>query len=220
MNELEFDVLINKDNPLKNNYKPNDLVILDNNENNFHNYFDPSNKPSISLSIYDYYKELENASIKDGLHIIVDSGFRSNHYQRHVFITVFRSYIIEYFHTMENVSSFDEIISLAFDKTVSRVAFPGCSEHQSGFAFDAGCYRDGIFSDVIDGRDEALWLDENAYKYGFILRYPKGKEDITGFDYEPWHYRFVGKDVSNLLYNSGDWITLEEYHKGLKLIRK
>ena len=99
----------------------------------------------------------------------------------------------------------------------ARVALPGCSEHQTGYAFDAANYVDGIYNEVL-GEEEIAWLNYNAYKYGFILRYPKGKEEITGFIYEPWHYRYVGKDISNILYNNGNWITLEEYHQ--KLIRK
>ena len=54
------------------------------------------------------------------------------------------------------------------------------------------------------------WLANNCYKYGFILRYPKGKESITGYIYEPWHFRFIGDEAKNL-YNNGNWITLEEY---------
>ena len=54
-------------------------------------------------------------------------------------------------------------------------------------------------------------MKNNSYKYGFILRYPKGKEYITGFKYEPWHYRYVGKDIASIIYTEG--ITLEEYYK-------
>ena len=57
-------------------------------------------------------------------------------------------------------------------------------------------------------------MKENAYKYGFILRYPKNKKNITGFKYEPWHYRYVGKDVAKIIHENN--ITLEEYHKRLK----
>jgi len=68
--------------------------------------------------------------------------------------------------------------------------------------------------------EERTWMRENAYKYGFILRYPEGKEEITGIMYEPWYYRYVGKDLAQDLYNHGDWVTLEEYHEEKGLTRK
>ena len=55
------------------------------------------------------------------------------------------------------------------------------------------------------------WLNNNCYKYGFIIRYPRGKDSITGYIYEPWHIRYVGVDVATQLYNGGNWITLEEH---------
>ena len=61
-----------------------------------------------------------------------------------------------------------------------------------------------------DDSDAAKWLKKNAYKYGFILRYPKDKEDITGYDYEPWHYRYVGKEVAKKIHDEN--ITFDEYY--------
>ena len=90
----------------------------------------------------------------------------------------------------------------AADKYSAR---PGYSEHQSGLCSDLN-----NISDSFDGTDEAIWLKNNAYKYGFILRFPKDKEDITGYKYEPWHYRYVGKDAAKIIYE--DDITLEEYY--------
>ena len=82
----------------------------------------------------------------------------------------------------------------------------GYSEHQTGLCFDTNSV-DSSFAYTKEGK----WLNNNSYLYGFIIRYPKGKEDITGYMYEPWHLRYVGKDLANKLYNDGDWITLEEY---------
>ena len=84
-------------------------------------------------------------------------------------------------------------------------ARPGYSEHQSGLCSDLN-----NISDSFDGTDEAIWLKNNAYKYGFVLRFPKDKEDITGYKYEPWHYRYVGKEAAKIIYE--DDITLEEYY--------
>lgn len=83
-------------------------------------------------------------------------------------------------------------------------ARPGHSEHQTGLAFDIN-YADSRFA----GTEQAIWLAENAYKYGFILRYPEGKENITGYKYEPWHYRYIGVENATKIFSSG--LTLEEY---------
>lgn len=93
------------------------------------------------------------------------------------------------------------------------VAVPAASEHRLGLALD-------IVSDTYIGLDEGFadtpagkWLAENSYKYGFLLRYPKGKEDITGINYEPWHFRYVGVDAAKVITERG--ITLEEFWEEL-----
>ena len=83
-------------------------------------------------------------------------------------------------------------------------AAPGTSEHNSGLAVDIS-NASGYF----EGSAEEAWLLEHAHEYGFILRYPEGKEDITGFDHEPWHFRYVGKEQAALIKESG--LCLEEY---------
>ncbi|WP_263297889.1 M15 family metallopeptidase [Neobacillus bataviensis] len=89
-------------------------------------------------------------------------------------------------------------------------ALPGTSEHETGLAIDV-TGGDGrcATEDCFGGTKEAIWLEENAAKYGFIIRYPKGKEAITGYQYEPWHLRYVGKAMALKIMNKG--ITLEEY---------
>ena len=84
------------------------------------------------------------------------------------------------------------------------VAIPGTSEHELGLAVDINADKERSSNEEVYD-----WLAENAWRYGFILRYPQGKEDITGIDYEPWHYRYVGKEVAKQIYEEG--ITLEEY---------
>ena len=88
-------------------------------------------------------------------------------------------------------------------------AKPGQSEHQTGLVVDLAytdmdCYLAGCFADTPAG----VWLTQNAHKYGFILRYPEGKESITGFQFEPWHFRYVGKDLARAIKESG--LTLDE----------
>lgn len=85
-------------------------------------------------------------------------------------------------------------------------ARPGHSEHQTGLAADINSLsQDWIYT------AEGKWLNNNCYKYGFIIRYPQGKESITGYMYEPWHIRYVGVDLATKLYNNGNWLSLEEY---------
>ena len=83
-------------------------------------------------------------------------------------------------------------------------ARPGTSEHQTGLAMDVG-WIDDTYGDTPSG----IWLAQNCYKYGFIIRYPKGKENITGYKYEPWHIRYLGVDIAKDVYESG--LCLEEY---------
>lgn len=91
-------------------------------------------------------------------------------------------------------------------------AKPGTSEHQTGLAFDFGGRNTSLWAeDAFANTTEAKWLANNAQKYGFVLRYPKGKEKVTGYMYEPWHFRYVGTDVATKVKASGK--TLEEYFK-------
>ncbi|MBQ8310966.1 MAG: M15 family metallopeptidase [Clostridia bacterium] len=89
-------------------------------------------------------------------------------------------------------------------------AEPGTSEHQTGLCVDFITEdMNGHLTTVFEEKEAFDWLSENAYKFGFILRYPKGKEGITGYTYEPWHYRFVGREAATEIHLNG--LTLEEY---------
>ena len=90
-------------------------------------------------------------------------------------------------------------------------ARPGFSEHQTGLAIDVN-----EISDAFIGTPEAIWLEEHCVEYGFIIRYPQGKQGVTGYKYEPWHIRYVGKDNAKRIHDAavaaGDpYLTLEEY---------
>lgn len=82
----------------------------------------------------------------------------------------------------------------------------GHSEHQSGLAMDVNS-----ISDSFAYTNEGIWLHNNAWRHGFILRYPRNKQGVTGYIYEPWHFRYVGYDLARKLYNNGSWLTVEEY---------
>jgi D-alanyl-D-alanine carboxypeptidase len=100
----------------------------------------------------------------------------------------------------------DEQRALYDSDVDGTAALPGASEHQTGLAFDVTAYRDsGGFEDT----EQFRWLKKHCWDFGFILRYPKGKEDVTGIPYEPWHYRYVGAQVAKEIHENG-W-TLEEY---------
>ena len=92
--------------------------------------------------------------------------------------------------------------------TRQYVAVPGCSEHQTGLCFDF-LTNGGSLDRTFENTRAFAWLRDNAHLYGFILRYPEDKVGITEYDYEPWHYRFVGRDAAVAIYKSG--LCLEEY---------
>lgn len=121
-----------------------------------------------------------------GLNIYLSSGFRSYNTQKAIY---------------NNYVSYD-----GKEQADTYSARAGYSEHQTGLALDVN-----QIDDTFIGTPEAIWLSENCWKYGFILRYPKGKDKETGYKYESWHFRYVGTDLAKKLYNNGDWITLESY---------
>lgn len=124
------------------------------------------------------------AAKTDGLHLFVRSGFRNYATQKRLY---------------NNYVARDG--KAEADRYSAR---PGHSEHQTGLGFDIN-KADSSF----EGTPEAIWLSKNCHKYGFIIRYPQGKEHITGYIYEPWHVRYLGVDVATAVYNSG--LCLEEY---------
>lgn len=133
------------------------------------------------------FNEMKSEASKLGLNLYISSGFRSYSLQN----TIYNNYV-----NMDGKANADTYSARA-----------GHSEHQTGLAFDLNSI-DSSFADTQEGK----WVNDNAYKYGFIIRYPKGKESITGYMYEPWHLRYVGTNLATKLYNSGNWITLEEYY--------
>lgn len=131
-----------------------------------------------------------NTMLKDatskGLNIYIASGYRSYNYQ----VNVYNRY----------VKSDGAAVA---DTYSSR---PGNSEHQTGLCFDLNTIEDSF-----QYTNEGKWVNDNCYKYGFCIRFPKGKDSATGYQYESWHLRYVGVDLATKLYNNGDWLSLEEY---------
>ena len=110
-----------------------------------------------------------------------------------------------------------EVQRVGEEKALEAVAIPGSSEHQTGLSMDISSRTNNFnLNERFGSVKEGVWLANNAHKFGFILRYPKGKEDITGYMYEPWHYRYVGIKAAAEIFEN-DW-TLEEYFENVKKI--
>lgn len=135
---------------------------------------------------YQAFDELRTKAKEEGLSYRSISGYRSYDVQKSIYDNKVNKGGVEY-----------------AEKFSARA---GYSEHQTGLALDLNSTNTSF------GRTkEGIWLSANCYKFGFILRYPEGKKEETGFNYEPWHIRYVGKELAEKLYNDGDWITLEDY---------
>jgi len=132
------------------------------------------------------FNQMQSAAKLDNINLVIKSGYRSYATQKSTY---------NYYVGRDGVAKADTYSARA-----------GHSEHQTGMAVDLN-----IVNDTFQNTPEAKWLASNAYKYGFILRYPKGKTNETGYKYESWHFRYVGVDLATKLYNNGDWITLESY---------
>ena len=130
------------------------------------------------------FSAMRSAAAKDGINLFIASGFRSYSSQT----SIYWNYVAK--RGMETADTFS--------------ARPGHSEHQTGLAMDLNSISD-YFGETAEG----MWLAAHAHEYGFILRYPRGKSDITGYKYEPWHFRYIGVDMAKEVYESG--LTLEEF---------
>ena len=180
----DYLILINKENHINGDYVPKDLVIP-----NVRFRVADDMCREMRLDAANALQKMFNDAKNEGINLIAISGYRSYEYQKEVYDKSVATEGQEY--------------------TNNYVAIPGTSEHQSGLVMD-------LLSDEYSSLDEGFentkafqWLKENMSNYGFILRYPRGKEDITGYDYEPWHLRYVGVEAAKEIMSQG--ITLEEY---------
>ncbi len=135
-----------------------------------------------------HFEKLCESATKENMKIRAISSYRSYAYQK----KLYNNYVQK------------DGVELA-DTYSAR---PGFSEHQTGLVVDIDNYKTDY--NHFETTKEFTWMQENAYKYGFILRYPKGKEEITGYDYEAWHYRYVGVDIATAIHNTN--LTLDEYY--------
>lgn len=174
-------MLLNKYNYLTASYNPDDLEV-------FTNIYAYGENQSLRKDAYDAFIEMWNSANKDGYKLIVNSSYRSYDEQKKIY---------------DDYSSW-----YGEEDADKKAARAGYSEHQTGLAVDiqSYCSQNKDFEEC----EEFTWLTNNAYKYGFILRYPKDKEYLTGYKYESWHYRYVGKKVSKYIHDNN--ITFDEYY--------
>ena len=172
-------VLVNKYHKLDNDYVPSDLETI----SSKYQWLGRSNKLRHDARVA--FEEMCAAAAEDGIYIYAGSGYRSFATQKYLYDTYVKKD--------------------GFKEAETYSARAGYSEHQTGLAMDIA-NKKGFIS---LGDKEYDWLVNNSYKYGFILRYPKGSETITGYMYEEWHYRYLGKEAAKEIKNTG--LTYDEY---------
>ena len=156
------------------------------------------NGQAIDSRCYPDLQEMMDACRADGLSPLIVSSFRSNETQESLY--------------NRKINQFKDMGYNDDDAKIEAgriVAVPGTSEHQLGLAIDVVDTSYQTLDEQQENTPTQKWLMQNSYKYGWILRYPNSKKDITGIIYEPWHYRYVGKEAAEEIYNSG--VCLEEY---------
>lgn len=178
--------IVNKSRALPPNYVPKDLIV-----------------PDVRLRLATSHEQMKlrkvaandlkamfDAAKQDGIELVFGSGYRSYGLQKQFY---------------------DSYVARDGQAAADRYsARPGTSEHQTGLSFDATrpdgkCHLEECFADT----EQGTWLAAHAHEYGFTLRYKQGKESITGYQYEPWHFRYVGRELSAELYKTNQ--TLEEF---------
>ncbi|HHY82863.1 MAG TPA: M15 family metallopeptidase [Clostridiales bacterium] len=182
-------VLVNSKNPLPSNYSVNLETVQNNHQ--------------VDSRIAEYVRNMINDAEHDGVQLLICSSYRSVARQQELFDQQVDKYI-------SAGKSYDEALA----ETVFGLAMPGHSEHNTGLALDIVTPDYQILDSGFENTKAFEWLDKNAHKYGFILRYPKDKTDITGIKYEPWHYRYVGSEHAAAIKEKG--FCLEEYLEQLQ----
>jgi D-alanyl-D-alanine carboxypeptidase len=180
-------VFVNKEYSIPKNYKPTDLVT----PNVIFNLITYDERTLMRKEAADALEKLFAAAKKDDVILYGISGYRSYQRQYHIFTS--------------------NIVKKGKVHTLKYSAVPGTSEHQTGLAIDVSSKSLAFkLSSGFSSSPEGLWLAENAHRYGYIIRYPEDKADITGYAYEPWHIRYVGIGLANYLYINQ--LTLDEYY--------
>lgn len=175
-------LIVSKEHKLDSDYEASDLTLPDVALENKN----PESELRVRKEVAEATEEMFDEAKKEGINLQLSSGYRPYTTQKRFY---------------DNVGG----------ERQNLVAPPGASEHQSGLAIDirgenGACRIELCFKDEPEGK----WLAANAHKYGFILRYPEGKADVTGYNFEPWHFRYVGKELASEMKEQGI-STLEEF---------
>lgn len=194
-NPESITVLVNQEYLLPAEYIPADLV-----------------KPAVAFSYYgtyekSYMRKIAAAALEELFAAAEQKGYRLKA------VSAYRSYL-------RQKQIYDRNVATHGKKKADLVsAMPGSSEHQTGLTVDVSCSRIGCALEETFGEtEEGKWLAAHCHKYGFIIRYPQDKTDITGYSYEPWHIRYVGKNLAKYLHK--EKLTLEEYYKTTTVDKK
>ena len=191
----DYLILVNKQNPCGEDYVPDDLTTL-----------------PAELTLYGKEIKLEKNAAKAAEALVLElrargfediavtSGYRDYPYQQ----VLYNTYLGK-----EMEKHPDWTVEQCRAEVLTYSALPGESEHQTGLCLDLISTENVVLDETFAEHPSYSWLVENAHRFGFILRYPEGKEDVTGYSYEPWHYRFVGVKAATAIYEKG--LTLEEY---------
>ena len=211
-------LLANKSSALGSTYEPSPLVVLTCATLQPDRIYELESRAAQAL--YAMLAEMKAAGIDD---VMVASAYRSFNYQKNTYqryITyeqscisadAYRVFGQEYIKANYlDKQIFNLCLEDAETVVQSYSALPGQSEHQTGLCIDfATKEEEEHLTEAFENTQAFAWLAQNAYKFGFILRYPKGKEGITGYTYEPWHYRFVGREAATDIHVGQ--MTLEQY---------
>ncbi|MDA1475357.1 M15 family metallopeptidase [Bacillus changyiensis] len=185
--------LVNKKYALPGDYKPSDLTVPD----VAFSFTEDIDKRYIRKEAANALEEMFKAAKEQEISLVAVSGYRSYDRQK----TVYQN----------------EVRQKGEEKAKEAVAFPGQSEHQTGLAMDISSQSAGYTLSQEFGKTKAgKWVQDHAYQYGFVIRYPKNKEKVTQYKYEPWHLRYVGKKAAKVMKKHD--LTLEEYFKQVKKI--
>ncbi|MBE5967357.1 MAG: D-alanyl-D-alanine carboxypeptidase family protein, partial [Lachnospiraceae bacterium] len=179
---------INREYTLPEDYEPDDLVV----PNVLFNLTYYDERKLMRSEAATALEKLFDVAEKDGHALYGVSAYRSYSRQRNIFL--------------------NNIVKKGKTHTLKYSAVPGTSEHQSGLSIDVSSKSFGFrLTEGFGDTPEGIWLAKNAHRFGYIIRYPLEKVDITGYAYEPWHIRYVGKDLATYLYTND--LTLDEYYQ-------
>ncbi|MCD7750177.1 MAG: M15 family metallopeptidase [Lachnospiraceae bacterium] len=185
-------VLVNKEHAVPDNYGT-DLKLLNN------------GRFYVAKSLYDDLVKMLDDADEQGYDYYLVCGYRNRDYQQGLVDNDVKMYMEDY------GLSYQEALA----KTYEQVMPAGYSEHETGLAMDITAAGNVTLDESQDQEPAIIWLKENGWKYGFILRYPEDKEDVTGISYEPWHFHYVGREAAEFMHEHD--LTLEEFYEYLEV---